>query len=512
MCSGGHNVDMPRRVCIVAAAALVVAGSIAGCSSDDTTPSQSTHDQSTTTEADTTTTIDGIEADDSLGDELLPGLGNAGYDVEHYAISLTVRRRTATIVGSTTITARATDDLESFALDLHHLTVAAVSVDGEGADFDLDGDELRIEPVAPIALGSRFQVSVRYRGVPEPIADPVIPIENGWNRTKTGTFVINEPDGAKTWFPSNDHPSDKATFSFEVRVDGDRDVVANGERVSDERDGTDRIVRYEMRDPMATYLALVATGTFAFADPVTTPSGVIVQHVVDTDVTSRLTDQVDSVDEMITFFEARFGPYPFDRYGVLVTRAASGVALETQTLPIFDVSELAPAVPFTDDAIVGAQNFLAHELAHQWFGNSVSPQRWEDIWLNEGFATYAAYLWLDGQDPGYLERAMDFAYDAIVVQRDRFGIPGAPTLDSLFGPSSYDGSAYVLHALRAEVGDATFFAILRRWLQDFGGASASTEHFIAVAETVAGVELEDFLDGWLFAETAPPKVVDKTVP
>jgi aminopeptidase N len=496
---------MHRRVSIVVAAAFVV-GAASGCSSDSAGPSPSSERRTPVVDTEPTTTIDGIEADDGLDDELFPQLGNAGYDVAHYDIALTIRQRTSNVAGTTTISATATADLESFVLDLHALTVVAVLVDERRADFDLDDDELRIAPERPIARGQRFDVVIRYRGTPEPIADPVIPIENGWNRTESGTFVINEPDGAKTWFPSNDHPSDKATFTFEIRVDGDRDAVANGERVSDERDGSDRVVRYEMRQPMATYLALVATGSFTFTDQSTTSSGVTVQHVIDSDVADRLTDQVEFVDDMIVYFEDQFGPYPFDRYGVLVTRAAGGLALETQTLSIFDVSGLAPPEPFTGDEITGAQNVLAHELAHQWFGNHVSPATWSDIWLNEGFATYAAYLWLDTRQPGALDEALNFAYDAIVVQRDQFGIPGAPTLDSMFGPSSYDGSAYVLHALRSEVGDDAFFEILRSWTSDFGGASATTEDFIEVSESVSRRDLSDFFEAWLYSAEAPPKI------
>ncbi len=500
---------MSNRVRCVVVAAFAVCGLSACAATDDSTRPSSVPASPSTTKTRTSTTVapvDGIDAADGLDDDLFPQLGNAGYDVDHYDIDLTVRRRTPNIVGTTIVSATATTDLESFVLDFHALTVVAVVVDEQRANFDLDDDELRIEPTAPIARGQRFDTVIRYRGIPEPIADPVIPIQNGWNRTDSGTFVINEPDGAKTWFPSNDHPSDKATFTFEIRVDGDRDAVANGERVSDERDGADRVVRYEMREPMATYLALVATGSFEFTEPTTTASGVIVQHVIDADLADRLTDQVELVDDMIAFFESRFGPYPFDRYGVLVTRAASGLALETQTLPIFDVSELAPPEPFTGDEIIGAQNFLAHELAHQWFGNDVSPASWSDIWLNEGFATYAAYLWLDSQDRGALDRAMDFAYEAIVVQRDQFGIPGSPTVDSLFGPASYDGSAYVLHALRTEVGDETFFEILRTWSNEFGDASATTDDFIDVAESVARRDLHEFFEGWLYAVEAPPRV------
>jgi aminopeptidase N len=505
---------MRRRapILFIAIAFLAAIGSCSD-SKSDTDASSNASSSSTSTAEPTTTTMPlvGIDADAGIGDDLFPGLGNAGYDVHHYELDITVDAESPRIVNVTEIEARATDDLASFTLDLHGLRVGRVSVDGDRARFERMRDELRVTPARAIPSGADFVVVVRSRGVPDPMEDPALPFGLGWNRTPSGTYTLNEPGAARAWFPSNDHPSDKATYGITIHAHIDTDVVANGDLVSDESEGLRHTVRYEMTEPMATYLVQVATGDFTFTDPITTASGVTVQHVVDADAAARLTPLIAKVPSMIEFFEERFGPYPFDRYGVLVTRAAPGLALETQTLSIYDVSDLAPEAPSddaSDDFLTSL--FLAHELAHQWFGDSVSPARWKDVWLNEGFASYAQYLWLETETPGILDAYMPQAYAEIAAPRAEQGIPADPTVEGLFGASVYDGAAVVLHVLRLEIGDDAFFELLREWVARFGGTSVTTDDFIELASEVSGRDLDPFLRAWLYDAIAPPYPDDST--
>jgi aminopeptidase N len=197
---------------------------------------------------------------------------------------------------------------------------------------------------------------------------------------------------------------------------------------------------------------------------------------------------IDVTSAMLTFFERLLGPFPLETYGLLIAPSPSGVAFESQTLTLVSRADL--DAPFLDQ-------LLAHELAHQWFGNAVSPATWRDLWLNEGFATYAGWLWearagaarLDGLVAGALRRS-----DAM---RATYGPPGRPRAATLFGPQVYEGAALVLHALRLEVGDETFFRILRGWVEEHRGGSASTADFTALASRLAGRDLGRFLAAWL---------------
>src|SRR5438477_338235 len=314
------------------------------------------------------------------------------------------------------------------------------------ATFTREGDELVVTPISAVLDDAHFSVDVSYDGVPDPLHDPDIG-RVGWIDIGPTSYVVGEPHGAHAWFPGNDHPSDKAIFEFRVTVPTGVVAVANGTLSEQRVAGATTMWIWDQSEPMATYLATVAIGDFTIQTGVG-PHGLPLRNVFATRLAAAAADATARTAEMIEVLESWFGPYPFSTYGALVVDDGFGFALETQTLSLFPRSI---AVRTT-----ASQRIQVHELAHQWFGDSLSMSRWQDIWLNEGFATYTESLWLERTQPGYdIDREMQsFA-------NKKYGPITHPTSDTLFGNAEYERGAIVLHALRRTVGDEIFFAILR---------------------------------------------------
>ena len=418
-----------------------------------------------------------------MGDPYFPELGGGGIDVQSYDLDLDIAGDGTRIDGTTTLTLTATDDLASFSLDLIGLEVSSVTVDGGPATVERTDRELRIRPTAPLADGSTATVVVTYGGEPQPV-----PTESlggvGWLVLPDGggSYVIGEPEGAGTWFPANDHPTDKATFRFELSVPPGVEALANGELTA--RDETTWV--WVMDDPMATYLAQVVVGQYRLTEE-QGPDGIAIRNAFADPLADSVGLAFARQGEMLEHFTSLFGPYPFDVYGSVVIDASIGLAFESQTLSLFDRG-------FINEEVV------AHELAHQWYGNSVSPASWRDIWLNEGFATYAQWTWTAASGgPTVLEQAAR-VHDRLTSEVP----PGDPGPAGLFDIAVYDRGGLTLFALQAEVGDETFGTVLRRWATERAGGTGSTDDFIALAEEVAGQPLRPLFDAWLFGGELPP--------
>jgi len=439
----------------------------------------------------TTTTVapaPGGQGAAGVGDALYPDLGNGGYDVGHYDLALATDPNGA-ITATATIDATTTAPLTSFHLDLVGLTVDVITVGDAPATWTRTSDELIVQPATALASGAAFRVVVRYHGVPgeSPMATFGVPV--GWIRTPDGSYVINEPDGARSWFPSNDHPSDKATFTFHVTVPTGTAAVANGTPSPPEAAGAATTYTWTMADPMATYLATVAVGDYTVREA-SGPHGITIRDAFLKRDAAMVAPCLNLTSQMIQFFEPMFGTYPFDSAGLLIADSTPGLAMETQGRPLFS----------RDDFVDGCPEVLiSHELSHQWFGDAVTPARWRDIWLNEGFATYGEWLWGTKGDPATMERLAANARDDLNRAGAQASPIDDPTVDSLFDFPVYQGGAAVLQALRDEVGDSTFFTILQQWVARYRGRSATTDDFIATASDVAGRDLGPFLRAQLAA-------------
>jgi hypothetical protein len=202
-------------------------------------------------------------------------------------------------------------------------------------------------------------------------------------------------------------------------------------------------------------------------------------------------------DEIIGFLEGMFGTYPFRAAGGIVDDAEIGFALENQTRPIY--SKFFFTDPLQGDLVV------VHELAHQWFGDSLTIEQWQHIWLNEGFATYAEWLWLEHIGFDTVQGTFDFFYNAIPADAvDFWGVTiGDPGPDQLFNFAVYARGAMTLHQLRLEIGDDAFFKLLNRWARSQGGNTVSTDEFIALAEEISRQQLDDLFNTWLFTAEKP---------
>ncbi|MDP2624284.1 MAG: M1 family metallopeptidase [Actinomycetota bacterium] len=486
---------MPRRSPVVV---LVAALALFACGGGDGTPTTTTLRPGTSTTttsspptgATTSTTLPpaGFGAP-GIGDPYFPNLGNGGFDVEHYLIETTVDPETGEITrGETTITATATAGLAGFYLDFRSLEVLEVAVDGATAVHEADGADLRITPTSPIAAGEEFVVRVRYRGTPGQTRLPGLGLASGWIITPEEVYVVAEPDGAHTWFPGSDHPADKATFTIVTTVPEPFAVVSNGTLAGETHsDGMATFV-WEMDDPMATYLATIVVAELESVDR-TGLEGIEIRDHLPADLAAEDPRPLQRTAEWIEFFETWFGPYPFASYGHVVV-SGFGAALESQTMSVMDRAALVDVT-------------VIHELAHQWFGDSVSIATWQDIWLNEGFATFAEFLWIEDQ-LGRDAMEADIEGRHAFMKRHSHRPISDPGVDELFGSAVYQRGGLTLHALRVKVGDDVMRDILRTYVARYTGANASTEDFIAVAEDIAARDLSVFFDAWLYESELPP--------
>jgi aminopeptidase N len=436
----------------------------------------------------------------SGGDPYFPHAGNGGYDVQHYDLTLSYDPATGRLDGTAVVTLTATADLDSFSLDLRGLTATSVTVDGGEASYEQQppdattgrGGELVIRPRPKLRAGTIHEVTVVYGGVPGQPVD-IEGTRYGFHSTPDGAFVANQPEGAPTWYPVNDVPTDKATYQFRITVPEGKTAVANGDPVGSPStaDGRTTFVWRET-DPMASYLSTASIGDYQPTTQ-TGPGGLPILDYVDTGLTpeNRATTEASLAlqPEMIDFFDDVYGPYPFTSFGAIVDDDSLEYALETQTRPIYSG--------------VAEESTVVHELAHQWVGDSVTPETWRDIWLNEGFAMYSEWLWAEERGGRTAQQQFDTVLARPAENAFWATPPGDPGAEHLFARAVYQRGAATLHALRGEIGDEAFFVLLRRWATDNADGNVDTADLVALAEEVSGQDLDTLFTVWLYTPGKP---------
>ncbi len=425
-----------------------------------------------------------------IGDPYYPLDGNGGYDVTHYDIRLSYQPATDELWGTTTILATATQDLTRFDLDFL-LHVSSVRVGNAPARFVSQEDgELVVTPATRIAEGDRMLIVVTYRDIPSTYErDGFTP----WSWTPTLTRGLGEPHISAWWYPVNDHPRDKATYDISVAVPAGREVISNGTLVGT-RPQAGGFVRWNWRSasPQGPYQTSLIVGDFDIVAR-TLPDGRAFVNAYETSIPNRAQAEalVDRTPEIVAFESTLFGDYPFEAMGGTVTPCCDG--LENQTRPTYG-ADLAPIGP---DVVV-------HEMAHMWFGNSVSLHDWSGIWLNEGFATYAEWLWSEHTGAATAAQRARGAYDQYPADDPLWTVVVAdPGPENTFDSAIYYRGAMTLQVLREAVGDVVFFDILKSWATTKKYESATTAEFTALAERKAGRDLDALFHTWLHTTGRP---------
>jgi aminopeptidase N len=435
-----------------------------------------------------------VRGADGIGDPYFPLDGNGGIDVLAYHVSDRYRFGQRTLSGHTRITLRATEDLETFDLDFL-LPVHRVLVDGRPAVYDQsqNAHELVIRPRSPLTAGSRVQVVVGYAGFPDRYGYAG---ERNWLAGRTEVVAMNQPHMAPWWFPSNDHPQDRARMHITITVPRGKDVVANGRLAGRSVTRHTATYRWVADEPMVPYLAFFAAGKYAVQqgrhDGL--PWLVAVSKDLPRSSARASMAMLERTPRIVSWLESQVGPYPFSQTGGLVTALGPGFALENQTRPTYPVIGR------------GAATLLVHELAHQWFGDSVSVHAWRDIWLNEGFASFLALRWTETHGGQSVQRWLESSWEAAGPDDSFWKLHiGDPGPSEIFAPAVYDRGAMTLQALRHRVGDDAFWSILRTWAAEQGGGTGSTEQLVALAERVSGQDLGGFFDAWLSTSARPER-------
>ncbi len=427
------------------------------------------------------------------GDPYLPQNGNVGYTVSRYELDLEYKVSINRLSGTATITAVTLAELDEFALDLSSaLSVSRVSVNGKrAARFSSRGGKLRIALESKLPTGAAMSVVVRYGGTPKPLR--TLWGEVGFEELTDGALVAGQPNGAASWFPCNDHPSAKAAFRIQISTDSSYRAIANGRLVSCRARASQTVWTYEQPEPTSTYLVTLQIGVYESIRLARSP--VVIRAALPARLKQNFDHDFARQPDMMELFIELFGRYPLaDGYTVVVTDDVLDIPLEAQGISIFGAN-------YCTGTRAG-ERLIAHELAHQWFGNSVTARRWRDIWLHEGFASYAEWLWSErsgGPDADELAR---YHHDQL-RQKPQDLLLSDPGPRRMFDDRVYKRGALTLHALRGQLGDEKFFALLKDWTTRYRHGTASTDDFTGLAANYSDESLRPLWDAWLYSTEVP---------
>lgn len=426
-------------------------------------------------------------------DQYIPTSGNFGYWVSHYDLDLHYKVAINRLSGSATITAVTLTQLRTFTLDLSAaLTVSKVLVNGKRpAHFGCYGGKLRVGLAPELPAGAELIIVVRYGGAPRPIRS--VWGEIGFEELSDGVLVAGQPNGAASWFPCDDHPGTKAGYCIRVSAESPYTVIANGALVSRQVLAARTVWTYEQPEPTSTYLVTLQIGRYETVHQADAP--VPMRAALPARLRTNFDHDFERQPDMMKLFIELFGPYPLSSgYTVVVTDDELEIPVEAQGVSIFGANFC--------DGMRSHERLVAHELAHQWFGDSVTVRRWRDIWLHEGFATYAEWLWSEhsgGLSTGELacrhhERLAESPQDLLLAD---------PGPRDMFDDRVYKRGALTLHALRMRLGDAQFFALLQDWTARFRHGTVVTDDFTALAARYCDESLQSLWDVWLYSTDVP---------
>ena len=431
-----------------------------------------------------------------VADELYPQRGNAGLDVLHYDLQLAWTPEDKTLEGTATLRIRPVEDAPAITLDFTGMTVDKVTVDGAAATGTVAREKLTV-PRA-VAKDEPLTLVVDYHGTPRTVKMPSRRGDAdeglGLRATKDGSlWTMQEPWGALTWYPANEHPSDEALYDIAATVPKGWSAVASGTPGPVER----TTFHYSSRDPVASYLVTLAAGKYR-KTTAKGPHGLPLTYWTRPKTDDNLLTVLKESPEAIAFLEQRFGPYPFPTGGVVVVESESG--METQQMITLGGGD---GKKWSKDIADSHKSTLVHEYAHQWFGDAVTPTTWTDLWLNEGFAMYAQYLWeqkVFGFSDAVLEK---FLREQDAKLRKKSGPPGKPTAGYFAESNVYVCPAAMLKELNDDLGDKEFFALATAWVQEQRNTHQDRAAFIAFVNERTGKDFTQLINTWLDSKTTP---------
>ncbi|MBO7935543.1 M1 family metallopeptidase [Streptomyces sp. S9] len=428
-------------------------------------------------------------------DPYFPDNGDPRYRVHRYELTLDYRPGPNRLSGTARINAIAgRAPLTEFQLNLADFRIGRVRVDGRQATYTHRGGKLRMRPAKPLRAGAAFTVEIHWSGNPKPVSSPWGGL--GWEELTDGALVASQPTGAPSWFPCNDRPADKATYLISITTPSAYSVVASGRLLTRTTKASTTTWVYEQAAPTSSYLVGLSIGkyqTVLLGDPGL--GGVPMHGHIPAHLLPQFSRDFARQPAMMDLFQRLFGPYPFDEYAVVVADEEFDVPVEAQGLSLFGVNHV--------DGARGSERLVAHELAHQWFGNSVSIADWRHIWLNEGFAKYAEWLWSERSGGRTAQQLAAAAHRLLSGQPQdlRLADPGRK---SMFDDRLYERGGLTLHALRCAMGDEPFFRMLRAWAGLHRGGAVSTATFRSHVARHADDPLDALLTAWLDRPELPP--------
>jgi aminopeptidase N len=426
------------------------------------------------------------------GEPYAPASGDTGWSALHYDLELEYRMATNRLDAVARISGRAERELTAISLDLVGLKASRVSLDGERRTQHVQRPgRLTVKPASPIAAGQDFALEIAYAGSPAPRRSPWGLV--GWEELEDGVIVASQPTGAPTWYPCNDRPSDKATYRIRVTTEQGYRVVATGALVEETTRSGRTSRTFDCRVPVASYLTTVQIGRYVRR--ATVHDEVPLVAFYPPALEQRVLADLAPLPRMLACFVERFGPYPFDDYTVVVTADDLEIPLESVAGAVFGANLI--------DGRGGEERLVAHELAHQWFGNSVGVAGWQHIWLNEGLACYAEWLWSEAAGHETTD-ALAREHHARLARLPQDIVLGDPGPALMFDDRIYKRGALLVHALRLELGDVRFFGLLHDWTALRVHATATTADFRRLAGKIADAPLDALFDAWLQERALPP--------
>lgn len=427
---------------------------------------------------------------------------------KHYVVSLTLNDQLSQIVaGSARIDVLVLKQTSLIDFDFGDLKTSRVTVDSKTASFTHKNGKLEITLSAPANPGTKLVIEVDYSGKPKDGLIMTADIDG-----TPSAVGDNWPNRLHHWIPTFDHPSAKATVTFNVTAPAQDEVVANGklDRVETTANGT-RTWTYSEGVPIPPYCMIIAVGQFARFEPSGRAPVPISYHVPKSQGPLALKGFAPTIPSL-EYFNELIEPYPYEKLAMIVGATQYG-GMENSSAIVFTARIFEPRPKAQISAPYGIPrglvNTIAHEIAHQWFGDSVTESTWADLWLSEGFATYFAGLFLQRSEgeaafQDYMKRAADDVFEfekkksAPIFDRD------TENLMQLLNPNNYQKGGWVLHMLRSSLGDDVFFRGIRSYYSAHKEGTATTEDLRAALEKASGKDLSGFFKRWIY-ESGHPK-------